>query len=147
MKYLVLTIVGVWSAFLTVAQSFHAFDRLLVNNNFSPASLFIVTALTILIGFGYTMLFIVMMDAPIPRMRTLTYCLACGLIVFLIALVRPFDFLALYMRADTYLRNQYDTTIAWLDYGNSVLLVATTLWWSLVGVMLAVVPYSKRGLQ
>lgn len=144
MKYLVLTAVGMWSAFLTVAQSFRAYERLLVANSFSTASLILTLALTVMIGFGYTMFFVMMIDSAIPRMRTVTYCLVSGLIVFLIALCMRFDFMLLYIRADMFMRLRYDTAITGLDYGNSVLLGATAIWWSLIGLVLVATIISVR---
>ncbi len=150
MKYLVLLMVGMWFAFLTVTQSFHAWERLLVTNNFSPASIAIVTGFTALIGFGYTMLLIMLAQAPIPRKQTLTYSIFAGCSIFMLFVLdffipnSPFDTMRLYMRADMFLRDNHHTILAWMDYSNTLLLFATTLWWVLSGVIFSVVFFKKK---
>ena len=145
MKYFVLTIVGAWTAFLTMAQSFQACDKLLIINQFSFASVAIMAVCTGLIGFGYTRLFIALIEAPVPRFRILTYVLVSGIVVFTVFLIlsaidaktQGSPLLHAYIGVDMYLRAHYKTAISGLDYWNTVLLVATTLWWTLVGMILA----------
>ena len=144
MKYVVLTIVGAWFAFLTVTQSFHVWERLLVSNAFSFTSMAIVAGCTALIGFGYTRLFIALADMPIPRMRTFTYCIVSGIFVFAVYLfvtilgtkVSSLSPLQMYIAVDMYLRTHHGTVITYMDFGNTELLVLTTLWWTLIGAIL-----------
>lgn len=134
MKYFVLSIVGMWSAFLTIAQSFGAWENLLVLSHFSTTAIGIVAILTSLIGFGYTMLFIALLDVPIPRMKTLSYCLGCGAIVIMLYLIITMTHRTLLM--DLYTSN---TILKGIGFGNTVLLGATTLWWLLIGLVLTLI--------
>lgn len=144
MKYAVLTMVGVWFAFVSVAKSFHAVNALLLPNHFSAASLFIVLIATLFIGFGYTMFLIALLDAYIPRRKTIAITIASAFFIFILFVLEFFlevkfhtiDLMRMYMSFDMYLRNNHHTVFAWMDFGNTLLLIASMLWWSLTGGIL-----------
>lgn len=133
MKNLVTLILCLWLGFVTFAQTFNGLERFLLLNDWRFPSLPIALLFAILIGSGYANVLRALLDKPIPRKQTITYCFMIALAVFLtvavFSLAFPGQWMHSYIAADQLLRQRFDITIAGMDYGNTVMLAVTTLYW------------------
>lgn len=150
---IVIMIVGFWLAFLTVMQSFQAWDRLLYANNFSLVSWIIALLFVMPIAFGYTSLFLSLYTQKRPRVESITITLILGVCVGLVfILIHVFSqsrepiFLPTYVLFDQYMRSHHQTVLTYMDYGNTLLLSATCLWWAVTGILLLLLllPRTRR---
>lgn len=148
---IVITIVGFWLAFLTVMQSFQSWERLLFANNFSLVSWMMSLVCILPIAFGYSSLFFSLYTQKRPRVETITITLILGVCVGLIFLLtHVFNrssepiFLPTYVLLDQFMRSHHQTVLTYMDYGNTLLLFATCLWWAVTGMVLFLLPQTRR---
>ena len=141
-----------WFAFMTLIKTFYVMDALLIPNNYAMTAWVIVTIATLCIGFGYSMFLISLVERRIPRRKTFTITLASAIAVFLlfcaefaveVATHTP-HLTNMYMSFDMFMRNHYGVVFAWMDFGNTQLLVASMFWWVLTGSILLRVHLARR---
>lgn len=86
MKHIVLTILGMWFAFVSVAQTLKGWETILVPAHFSSQAIGIIALHTLIIGFGYSLFLVEMVDASIRRLQAVTICIGWA---FLVAIISP----------------------------------------------------------
>lgn len=140
MKWFVIALVCWWLSFQTVAITFGALERFIILNRYSSASLILTGLAVIAIGLGFFSLVMALIKRVVDYSRYATYIIILAILfgIGLLALSGQWSMvLHLYIAVDQFTRSRWNTTIAGLDFGNSVLLLAVILYWLGVAVLSA----------